>query len=265
MAEDPAALFFELAHAHRLRILQFLAEGPQPLKVISSRLGILPPEALRHLQRLVRQRVVERIPAGGFALTGYGQLVAEGVGSFAFLSRRREFFLEHDLAGLPPAFLHRLAELSGPDPGEGVSVTLRHVEGVLSGAEEYAWFLTDQAILKWTDLTRELRERALQVRVIFPASERRSVEQLPDRLRVARSVEFRYLPTVPLALALNERMAGVAFRLPHGDIDYSHAVGGDQEPFHRWCLDLFRYYWERPRPSSWSVASPAVSGPSRRD
>ncbi len=260
MAEDPSPLFFELAHPRRLRILSFLEGGPQPLKTISSKLGIVPPEALRHLQRMVHQRLVERVPAGGFALTGYGLLVVRGTGSIGFLFRRREFFLEHDLSGLPPAFVHRLVELSGADPGEGVSVTLRHLDSVLTGAEQYLLFLTDQPVIKWEDLVQEVQERSLSVRVIFPASERRSVEGLPDRRTAARNVEFRYLPTIPLALALNERVAGVAFRLLRGEIDYSHGLGGDQEPFHRWCLDLFEHYWEETRPLPRSVSPPAPPG-----
>lgn len=248
MEEDPSPLFFELAHPQRLRILSLLEGGPEPLKVLSSTLGIVPPEALRHLQRLVRQRLVERAPEGGFALTPYGRLVLGDVGSFGFLFRRREFFLGHDLSGLPTPFVHRLAELSGPDPGEGVSVTLRYVESILANAERYVSFLTDQPVLKWEDLVEQGQDRALPVRVIFPTSERRSVDRLPDRLTTGRNVEFRYLPNIPLALALNERVAGVAFRSSRGEIDYSHALGGEQEPFHRWCQDLFEHYWESTGP-----------------
>ena len=137
------------------------------------------------------------------------------------------------------------------------------MESILANAERYVSSLTDQAVLKWEDLAVKGQNRALPVRGIFPASERRSVERLPDRLIAGRNVEFRYLSSIPLALALNERVAGVAFRLSGGEIDYSHALGGDQEPFHRWCQDLFEHYWESTRP--FPRSAPARGPPGESD
>jgi predicted transcriptional regulator len=206
-----------------------------------------PPEASRHLTWLTAQGLLQRHPDGTFRLTGYGLLIAEGVASFEGLRSRQEFLRTHDLTVLPREFVSRLYELSGTAVGSNFSDSLRHVEMVLGEAREFAWFLSDQAILTPEILLGSMRKSRVSVRVLLQSSVLppfgRRVTPIPRDI----PLEVRVLPEVGLGLALNEKIAGVCFAGLPGPIDYASGFQGSSAGFRTWCEDLFNHCWKRGR------------------
>ena len=67
--------------------------------------------------------------------------------------------------------------------------------------------------------------------------------------------ERRTLPTVKMRLLLNEKEALICFPLKDGRIDYAPFTSKNPE-FHKWCKDLYLYYWERAKPSKSVLMNP---------
>jgi predicted transcriptional regulator len=240
-------LFFELSHGKRLAILRVLSEESARLSDIAVKVQISAPEAVRHLGRLARQRLVARDSEGEYGLTPYGRLVADRLPWFEFLLRERDFLRSHDLTVLPPPFVSRLSELSQLEEGSNFSATLRHVERVLSGASDFAWFLSDQALLTSADVLDAAKKTGVTVRAIVPESllPPAGPGRTPDR--TSEGVEIRVLPEVKVGIAMNEQIAGVSFPDLTGRIDHSAGLRGSSEEFRGWCRDLFQHYWDRGR------------------
>lgn len=245
---DVGPLFFELSHSGRLSILAALRDKALRLSDVASLNGIAPPEAYRHLLRLSSQGLIQRQPNGSFRLTGYGFLVAEGVASFEGLLPHRDFFRTHDLAVIPREFVNRLYVLAATEAGSTFSDSLRHVEQVLNEAKQFAWFLSDQAMLNVEVLLSGMRRSRASVRVLIPSSilppASRRINPVPRDL----PLELRALPEVRIAMALNETLAGVCFADFPGSIDYARGFRGTSPGFRAWCQELFDHYWKLGRP-----------------
>jgi predicted transcriptional regulator len=244
---DVGTLFFELSHEKRLAILGMLRTHPARLTELAVKSRISAPEVSRHLGRLMRHQLVSRGADGTYSLSPYGQLVTGGVESFEFLLRQRDFLRTHDLSVLPKSFVRRLAELSEFESGSSFTDTLRHVERVLNEADDFAWFLSDQAMLTSDAVLDAARKTGVSVRAVVPESLLRPVDSARARGRPADSVEIRVLPEVKVGIAMNEQIAGVSFPDLTGRIDQSAGLRGASAEFRGWCRDLFEFHWVRGR------------------
>jgi predicted transcriptional regulator len=242
-------LLFELSHEKRLAILEILERRAARLSDIAVHSKISPPEVSRHLGRLARHSLVGRGSNGEYGLTPYGRLVVRGLPSFKFLFRHRDFLLTHDLSALPGPFLNRLAELSELEVGSSFTDTLRHVERVLHEADEFAWFLSDQAMLTSTTLVDAARRSGVAVRAIVPRSLLPPAAHPGAPRRPSGVVEIRVVPEVRVGIAMNEQIAGVSFANLGGRIDQSEGFRGSSAEFRGWCRDLFLHYWNIGRPA----------------
>jgi predicted transcriptional regulator len=60
---------------------------------------------------------------------------------------------------------------------------------------------------------------------------------LPEKFEVAT------LGEVSVAMAINEKLAGVCFPGSDGKLDFGVGFVGSDDPFRKWCSDLFQHYW----------------------
>ena len=244
----PEDLFFELSHTKRIAILSLLRQQPLRLSALADRIGISAPEVTRHLHRMVRLGLVDRRPERHFGLTGYGRVITEFLPSFEFVVQHREFLRNHDLSGLPGMFIHRLDELANPEVGEDVTDTMRHLDTVLGGAREFAWFMGPLPVLTEEMIVRELQRSSIAVRVLIPPRLVGPAPPAPRRRTPLDRFEVRVLPQVPLGVAMNEQIAGVSFPNRAGRIDLTTGIRGRSSDFRTWCRDVFQCYWELGRP-----------------
>jgi len=52
----------------------------------------------------------------------------------------------------------------------------------------------------------------------------------------------QYVDIMPL-IAMNEKIAGIAFPDLKGKTDFNSGFRSDSINFHEWCRDLFSFYW----------------------
>lgn len=143
-------------------------------------------------------------------------------------------------------------------------VAFYNVDKVFREAEEYIWVITDQYLLStWYPLTTQAIEREVKVKHIeakdwvvpskIKEGYRAKDMEAACRARVTGLLEERILERLDICLYMSEKeVAGVAFPLSDGRFDYLGFTATDKRS-HKWCRDLFQYYWERARPRA-SVA-----------
>jgi len=241
--EELGRLFFELASENRLTILRLLCDESLRMQEVARRLDVTATEAFRQLQRLGEVSLVERRPDGAFTATQYGRLVMHLSSVYGFVSQHREYFLGHDVWGLPTEFLNRLGELSGAelltDSAEGVNTGIR----IFLEAEEYAWGVSERGSGgpdHLDPLVDDQISRGVRMRLIVPVHQLSyAASQVTDS-----NVEVRGLSEPPALVALSEREAMACFRFVGGRMDYAGFTGRDPI-FRGWARDLFQHYWER--------------------
>ena len=262
--ENLCNLLFELSNEDRLRILHQLNKEAMNVTNLSKTLDLTTQESSRHISRLGEVGLTQKDIDGFHRLTSYGELVLKQLEGLKFISQHRDYFTSHTLACISPEFVCRIGELADSTYTDDVMVAFYNVDKVFREAEEYIWVITDQYLIStWYPLTTEAIEREVKVKQIeakdwvvppkIKESYRAKDMEAARRARITGLLEERILERLDICLYMSEKeVAGVAFPIPDGRFDYLGFTATDERS-HKWCRDLFQYYWERAR-SRTSVA-----------
>ena len=240
--ENLEKLFFELASENRLTILGMLRDDSLKMQEIAQRLDVTATEVFRQLQRLTDVSLVQRLPDGAFTITEYGRLVLHLSAGYSFLSKHREYFLDHNIWAIPQQFINRLGELSETKLIMDTIKTVNMGVQIFLEAEEYAWGLSERgASPDYLDPLMDKRiEEGLAFKLMVPMS------ILPEALSQTHStnIEVRGFQECPAVIVVSEKAAMIAFPFTGGRLDYA-GFYGDDPVFLNWVRELFLYYWER--------------------
>jgi predicted transcriptional regulator len=213
------------------------------LSDISRRLDFTVTEASRHLQRLDGAKLVIKGADGLYGLTPYGELALSQLAGLGFVEKYRDYFLEYDVSCFPYEFIGRLGELAEGKIMADTFRTLEETERVLKEAKEVVWVLSD---MNFTLLARAVLDKMnapFDLKIILPEG-----GFPPDSKAVIQStlpgVQERVLPKVEIRLVVTEKHAGFSLHLRSNKSSY-RAFHGDDPKFHKWCKDLYFYYWEK--------------------
>ena len=240
--ENLEKLFFELASENRLTILHMLNGDSLKMQEIANRLDVTATEVFRQLQRLTDVSLVKRQPDGSFTITMYGRLALHLSSSHGFISKHREYFLEHDIWTIPVPFINRLGELKETTLMMDTIASVNKSIQIFVEAEEYAWGLSEKGSgPDYLDPLMDQRiEEGLTLKLLVPET------ILADVLsqNFSKNIEVRGFKECPAVIVLNEKEAMVFFKFTGGRLDYA-GFYGDDPAFLNWAHDLFMYYWDR--------------------
>jgi len=237
--EATAELFFELSNPTRLALLLELQPQELRLTQLAAKVSATAPETSKHLVRLSKARIVGKNSNGAYELTSYGRFILGLLPSFQFLNRNREYFLTHDLSFLPREFVERIGELSEHKFEDHLSGMIDHGNEVSKGSEEYLWEMMDRPI----NIGEYPKHREnLSVRLLYVSIGREEYDLVKGML--GDRAEFRTNSNIKIALMMNEKIAGIGFPDLSGRIDVGRGLRSDNQEFHKWCHDLFSYYWD---------------------
>lgn len=250
--ESLCDLFFELSNENRLRILIALEQEAMKLTHVANQLNFNIQESSRHLSRLGQARLTWKDADGFYHLTPYGELSLRQLQGQLFTANHRDYFNTHTLATLPREFVGRIGELSNSSYIDDVMVIFQNVEKMIREAEEYVWRLTDRYLMTAVPDLEEAVNRGVEYRllepedIVFPPDHARVLDSEVIREGVRDRIFFnRVLERADVFLAMSEKeVAGVAFPALDGRFDYRGFTSKDERA-HRWCSDLFQYYWKR--------------------
>lgn len=242
--ERAVELSFQLASADRRRILSELRKENLHLNELAKRLGTTATETLRQLQRLTEARLLEKMPDGRYRLSSYAKLVLATSTPLDFISKFREFFLEHDASLLPFEFTARFGELSGCRLITTTIETMNWLTGMLKGAEKKI-----DAVVVGMDLIVDLEvmrlKEGVKVRWLMHESFLPKAKSILNSAE--RHPEMRWTPSVFGHVAVTDKAAIFTIRRNDGTMSYEAFVGEDTS-FLKWAGDLFAHEWDKAKP-----------------
>lgn len=238
-------LFFELASGSRLGILRELSAKNLKMQEAARELDLTATDAFRQLQRLSEAMLIRKQPDGAYAITPYGRLVLKSSSSLEFLEKHKEYFLTHDLLSLPAPFVNRIGELAGASLSMDAMANINKAEQIARDARQFFWGGgMEQPMKSVGSFADEHASRGVKFRFLFPE---KYLSGSTDRAMQESNIECKGLSDIPVNLVVNEREAGISFRLTGGQADYIGFLGADPA-FLNWARDLFLYFWEKGTP-----------------
>ena len=237
-------LFYELANESRLGIMHELQAGELRLLEIARRLDLTDTETSRQLQRLSEARLVQKYPNGPYGLTTFAKLLLDASSLMGFISKNREYFLDHDAFLLPSEFRARLGELSNVRTITSTVETLNYVCEMFRSAEK----MIDATVVGMDTIVdieiQRLKEgvkvKWLMLETFLPKARSKlcSVEKLP---------EMRWTPSIFGHVGVTDKAAILTIKRNDGALSYDAFVGEDPS-FLKFAEDLFMHEWEKARP-----------------
>ena len=247
LTEDIEEHLFNLASNDRLTLLTSINQKRQRLTDLAQTIKASTQECSRHLSRLSKSGYVKKDSDGSFETTTLGKAVLRVLPSIQFLLTHKNYFISHDLTSIPESFTERIGELSEGKLVGHFNTVLDHIKKVILEGREYVWLIADQPVVPTSTMGSAFTSRNIPVRLIIKQgtdlstlSAAKSI--LPERFAVAN------LNDVDVAMAINEKLAGVCFPGQDGKLDFGVGFVGSDSGFRAWCSDLFDYYWKTAQP-----------------
>ncbi len=235
-----AEILFNLASDDRLTLLSKIGTDKQRLRDLSSIINASAQECSRHISRLVDSGFIKKSSDGFYEITTLGRALLDLFPSYEFLLSNKRYFLSHDLRFLPRGFLGRIGELSGGVCVSHFSEVLELIKKVIATGRDHVWLLSDKPMVVGPSIGPTFFSRDIPVRLIGQAIDEMILEETKTSLLHS---EIAILPSVNVAIAINENLAGVCFPDATGKIDFGGGFSGTDPKFLGWCSDLFEHYW----------------------
>jgi predicted transcriptional regulator len=237
-------LHSQLSNADRRRIIEELQMQNLKLNEVAKKLDITATEAFRQLQRLTDAGLLEKTSDGKYRSTPYSRLILETSAPMDFLSKHREYFLDHDTSLIPPQFRIRFGELSKTVLRTEAVVNINTATEVLKNAEKRIDVMTEQHLEYNGQILRQQSMKGVKVRSLLQG---KMIETIKEDLIVKQSWERRIIPRICAIIVLTDKIVGIALPKLDGKMDYQVLEGNDPESM-KWAGDLFEDQWNRARP-----------------
>ena len=237
-----AEVLFNLASDDRLTLLSKIDASRQRLRDLSSIINATPQECSRHISRLMDSGLIKKNEDGFYETTTLGRALLDLFPSYEFLLSNRRYFMTHDLRFLPRSFLGRIGELSRGVYVNHFSEVLELIKKVIATGRDHVWLLSDKPMVVGHSIGPTFFSRDIPVKLIGQDIDKMILEETRSSLPHS---EIALLPSVKVAIALNEALAGVCFPDAAGKIDFGEGFAGTDSKFLGWCSDLFEHYWSK--------------------
>ena len=258
--ENLYELLFELSNEDRHRIMFLLKEKAMNVTNLSKKLDLTKQEVSRHLSRLCKTELTQKHIDGNYSLTHYGKLAQKQLPGLNFISQHPEYFKTHSVVHLPKEFIDRIGDFEQCNMINTVVEAFCNIDKLVEEAERYIWTITDQYLISSSVLKlftkayqKKVRVRNIEIRDSIMPSRQLDWYDSKDRevRRIVRDTKVlaeRFVERLDLCLYMSEKeVALVSFPLLDGGLDYI-GFTSKEEFVHKWCEDLFKYYWERAVP-----------------
>lgn len=259
--ENTEQTFIELASEQRLSILLRLAEDDIKLSQLAKDLGVTMQEVHRNVNRLMEVGLIKKNSEGTFSLTTFGNTIIKQIPAYDFLSRNKEYFLDHNLGEIPMKFVHRIGALNNSEYISGLVAVIERWKQLYNESCEYIYGMVPQIPLDLIEsVIPKIKNDGVKFNYILPQNAivpKRRTELLTqsgyyDLLKMEKKVvDRRMVDRVQVAVVVNERQATVMFPTVKDKIAAdmnSMFYSRDDSLFHEWCLDYFRYCWYNSKP-----------------
>ena len=254
--EDIASRCVKLVACSDLRrdIVSILLEGKKPLSEIRERLEVRSSTAIHALRELERENIVLQYEDRDYGLTSIGKIIAKKVVDLAdtaeVLKKHEEFWLSHDLTGIPEQFLDRIGELRESYLVKIDSLSLPHkyftellakstcIKGVSPIFFEDYPNVFAQLIAQGTSIELILTEPVFEKAVEMVGEE--AIKEF-ENLKIYRIDDLK------IAFTVTDKFLSVGLFTPDGRYDVTMDLVSEDKKALRWGLDLFEYFKKKSR------------------
>lgn len=251
--EKTASDFLELASSQRLGILLKLLDKKSKVSIIAKELDATVPEVYRNFDRLVKANLIVKDVDGDYSITTYGKTICGQIPTLEFLSQNRKYFQNHDFGDLPQKFIQRIGALEKGKHIKGFVKVLEQWKSIYKNSDTYIHNILFEVPYE-SDLLETLVKKVnkgVKVNSIFsesaiiPKDRKQTLEKFGFKKLIEQgSIERKMRENVQITVILNEKDACVTFPKSDGEIDMSEMFYSDDNDFHEWCLDYFKYCWD---------------------
>ncbi len=241
----------------RRRILTALKTGKKPLRELRVPLGVSSTTAIHALRELEKDNLVFQAEDRGYALTKIGEIIVfklvDMMAAIEVLKKHEDFWLEHDLRGIPLHLLDRIGALSNSslitDTSTDIFKSHTTLLQILETANEvkgiYPVFHLD-----YLKIFEELvKRRRIDVELIVTNDVLENIVGLVETEEAFKS--FLHEPNlslfameegIKLALTLTDSMFYLGFFADNGVYDHNSALISDDEKALSWGRELHEHY-----------------------
>lgn len=251
-----AEIFSGLASTQRLSIIIMISNQRLNLSTLANSLNLTIQEVHRNTNRLIDIGLIEKNLEGIFLLTTFGSAIIKHISLFDFLSGNKNYFSDHILGNIPMKFIQRIGALN---EGRFISGIVRVIESwkrIYNEANEYIYGILPQVPLELIQtVIPKIKNEGVRFNYILPKNA--LVPKIRSELQKSSGysellkqgiIERKMVDKVDVAVILNEKQATVMFPTIKGEVDMncmflSNDLRSENDLFHEWCLDFFRYCW----------------------
>ena len=252
--EGLAADILQLSSEQRLKIMLKLLEKNSNVTNMAKELDSTVAELYRNFERLMKSDLIYKDSSGNYNITTYGKAACACIFSFAFLSSNKKYFNSHEFGDLPKTFIQSIGALESGQFHKGFSKVMQQWKEICENADEYIYDILYEEPLELIDPIVEKAKKGVKINSIFSSSSiipkgRKEIVSKPAIKKLIQDGMIeRRMADVNVIVILNEKEACVMFPAITGDPDMSSMFHSTEPSFHQWCLDYFKFCWNKSHP-----------------
>lgn len=244
-----AGEFLEISSGQRLGILLRLNSAKSKPSALAKQLDATLSEVFRNMERLVAAQMITKDVDGYYQTTPYGKMICNQITSFSFISNNKKYFDKHNFDDLPPKFVQRIGALSDGRHIKGVTKVMECWQEITNSAKEYVYGIVTEETPELIEQIVKKAQKGVKINSVFvestlvPKNRKKLLGSLgAQKLIQNGTIERKMGKGLTVIVFLNEKQACVSFPVSD-EADLKEAFFGDDDLFHEWCLDYFRYVW----------------------
>jgi predicted transcriptional regulator len=105
--------------------------------------------------------------------------------------------------------------------------------------------MADQAVITGPSINQAIGNRDVCVSIIIPKNNLTPEEYQQIKRLLRDKLELKLVPGENIKIAMNEKIAGIAFPDLKGKMDFNSGFTSGSIDFHKWCGGLFSFYSNR--------------------
>ncbi|MBC7080905.1 MAG: winged helix-turn-helix domain-containing protein [Thermoplasmatales archaeon] len=243
----------------KMKILMSLLEGTKTSRQLMEEIGISLSSVLHTARELEDKKYIEERKEG-FVLTPAGKIVGQKVldltNSFYVTGKHKEFWLTHDVDGIPKQFIARIGEIRNTEivkssPKNLLQVLALYVKHV-SKAKELAG-ISPVYVEEFSNLVKKLLNKGAKIRLViskniadkvFEAYKKEADEELRKKVEEG-NLKIWLIDDVKIAMTVTESFVSIGLFNLDGTYDFSQDLVSYDEEAIEWGRELFEYYKSR--------------------
>ena len=244
-------IFSALSNSARLEILNYLNEQELTIANLAKKMKTTIQANHKHLDKLMNTSLISKTIEGTIQITTIGRLVLKQIPLYSFLARNREYFMDHDLKGIPESLINRMGELDNSKFISNPMQAFQEVKIFVENSKKFIFGMSTMVPIEFFEVAQEKISKDVEIKMVLPQkmdnvkgfSQKRKEIGWISTLR-NKQAEERYVEDLPITITITETTAHLLFpNQKTGLIDGKSTFISEDPLFRKWCLDLFEYYW----------------------